>query len=33
MKGTMDKVMGGGNTLMHSVVCFTASGGATAYKQ
>lgn len=33
MDGTMEKVTGGGNTLMQSGVGFTASGGATAYKQ
>ncbi|WPY01701.1 Conjugal transfer TraD family protein N-terminal domain protein (plasmid) [Candidatus Trichorickettsia mobilis] len=33
MDGTMEKVTGGGNTLMQSGIGFTASGGATAYKQ
>ena len=32
MDGTMEKVTGGGNTLMQSGIGFTASGGATAYK-
>ena len=31
--GTMEKVTGGGNTLMQSGIGFTASGGATAYRQ
>ena len=33
MDGTMEKVTGGGNTLMQSGIGFTASGGSTAYKQ
>ena len=33
MDGSMEKVTGGGNTLVQSGVGFTASGGATAYKQ
>ena len=33
MDGTMERVTGNGNTLMQSGVGFTASGGATAYKQ
>jgi hypothetical protein len=31
--GTMEKVTGGGNTLFQSGMGFTASGGATAYRQ